>query len=177
MNKILLTSALLGVLAISAQAQGTLNPLNGPLPGTKIRVDLDGDRVGDRNVTATDGLTFSIFFGPAGSDTTPTLAGTMQIGSSAGSLTGLGTLYQIAGAPENSIVSLRIVASNSQGWSGDTGVRQVKLGPSGGPAAVIWSSTASETTFSPLVISVPEPSTIALGVLGLGSLLLFRRRK
>lgn len=179
MKKTLLTCALLGVLASSALAQGTINPLNGPLAGTKIKVDLNGDGVGDRNVAATDGVTFSIYFGAAGSDTTPTLAGTMSIGTSAGSLSGLATLFQVAGAAEGSTVPMRITAANAdRTWIGDTGIRQVTLGPSGGPATVIWSSTASDKTFSPMVLQVvPEPSTIALGVLGFGSLLLFRRRK
>jgi hypothetical protein len=50
------------------------------------------------------------------------------------------------------------------------------LGPESlSPGTVIWSGT-DPTKFQALNL-VPEPSTIALAVLGLGSLLLFRRRK
>jgi len=180
MKKTLLTMSLLAVAAVSSIAQGTINPLNGPLAATKMWVDTDGDGVksaGDRLAAATDGLTFSIFFG-TGDELSLAPGGNMTISTtSPGVLTGLPTLFQVVGGAENTTVNMKIVASNSQGWRGDTGVKQITLGPSGGPATVIWSSTAANNKFLPMLVSVPEPSTIALGVLGLGSLLLFRRRK
>jgi hypothetical protein len=70
-------------------------------------------------------------------------------------------------------------AQQSGALFGQTDVRQVTLGPTAGPGTVIWQGATGTiaTRFNPLVLVVPEPSTIALGVLGLGSLLLFRRRQ
>jgi hypothetical protein len=70
-------------------------------------------------------------------------------------------------------------AQNAGALFGQTDVRQVTLGPTAGPGTVIWQGATgtNPNRFNPLVLIVPEPSTIALGVLGLGSLLLFRRRQ
>ena len=177
MKKSLLTLALVAMATVSSFAQGTINPLNGAF--TRVMIDTNGDRVGDRNATTQDGLTFSIFYGPAGSDPTIKANGEMTIGSTAGVMVGLSTIFALpeAGGGANTVVSLRITAANALGWVGDTGVKQVTLASPSGPGKGIWSSTASATTFLPMVVTVPEPSTIALGVLGLGRDLLFRRRK
>jgi len=179
MKKSLLTLAFVAMATVSSFAQGTINPLNGPLAGTKVWVDVNNDGVKDRLAEAADGITFSIFFGAAGSDAA-TLAqgGTMTISTtSPGVLAGLPTLFALSGAGEGgTVVSLKIVAGGN--GRGDTGVKQVTLAPAAGPGTGLWSSTASTAKFLPLTVTlVPEPSTIALGVLGLGSLLLFRRRK
>jgi len=64
---------------------------------------------------------------------------------------------------------------------GETAIRQVTLGPTAGPGAVIW-QTATGTNpnrFYPMLVSTlacPEPSTLALGALG-GLFLLLLRRK
>lgn len=62
-------------------------------------------------------------------------------------------------------------------YYGETGVRSFKTGPDTGPGTVIW-STIDPLLFSPLKLDivVPEPSVIALGVLGVGALLLRRRK-
>jgi hypothetical protein len=100
--------------------------------------------------------------------------------------------YALAGSPENGTVFLQIKgwdASFGSDWAaakaagalyGETDVRSVTLAGPLGPGASIWqgASGTNPNKFNPLVLSiVPEPSTIALAVLGLGSLLLFRRRK
>ena len=177
MKKSLLTLALVTMATVSSFAQGTINPLNGTL--TRIKVDLNGDGVGDRNATTADGLVFSVFYGPAGADASTQVQGTMTIGATEGVLVGQGTVFKLGDdtGGANAVVSLRITASNAQGWRGDTGVKQVTLASPSGPGTAIWSGTASSSKFLPMVVTVPEPSTIALGVLGLGSLLLFRRRK
>jgi len=58
---------------------------------------------------------------------------------------------------------------------GETDIRPVTLAPTAG---AVWQSATGTfpNRFTPLII-VPEPSTIALAVLVLGSLPLFRRRK
>jgi hypothetical protein len=62
------------------------------------------------------------------------------------------------------------------GYFTGTPVKQVTLAGVAGPGTFVWSSTATATRFSPLVIVCPEPSTLALGALA-GAFLLFRVRK
>ncbi len=175
MKKSLLVIALVAMSTVASFAQGTINPLNGSL--TRVKIDLNGDGVGDRNATAADGLQFQVFYGAAG-QLTDKSAGIMTIGTTDGVLVGLPSILALAGAGDaGAVVSLQIQAFNSIGWSGRTETKQVVLAPAAGPGSVIWSSSPNAARFTPLVVSVPEPSTIALGVLGLGSLLLFRRRK
>jgi len=66
-------------------------------------------------------------------------------------------------------------AAQASGLFGESAVRSFELGAPSGPGAVIWGSDTL-TQFQAINL-VPEPSSIALAVLGLGSLLLFRRRK
>jgi hypothetical protein len=94
--------------------------------------------------------------------------------------------YQIPGYAPDSMVFLQIRGwesrfgvdwerSRREGLYGESEVRSVRLGPAGGPGTVVWSST-DLTKFQPIDLC-PEPSTIALTGLGLGALLLFRRRR
>jgi hypothetical protein len=64
----------------------------------------------------------------------------------------------------------------SEGWFGQTGIKPFALGPASGPGTVIWSAT-DLTKFQAILFTIPEPSIIPLMGFGLGSLLLFRRRK
>jgi hypothetical protein len=59
-----------------------------------------------------------------------------------------------------------------------TDVRQVTLAATLGPGTVIWQGATgtNPNKFLPLRFMIPEPSTVFLGALGLGSMLLFRRR-
>ena len=176
MKKTLLTLALVAVATVSSFAQGTINPLNGAF--TRVKIDLNGDGVGDRDATTADGLQFAVLYGAANSSNPDKVAGIMTIGSTAGVMVGLPSILALAGAGDaGTVVSLQIHAFNDAHWDGLTRVAQVTLAPSAGPGTPVWSSTAGPTKFQPMIITVPEPSTIALGVLGLGSLLLFRRRK
>lgn len=174
MKKTLLTLALVAAATVSSFAQGTINPLNGTL--TRIKVDLNGDGVAERNGTASDNIVFSLYWGPAG--TTPeTLAGEFRFGTSDGILVGPSSLALEGAGEVGTVVSLQMRVT-SPGWQGATDIKQVTLtAPPPAAAQVIWTSGTRDDRFSPLVVTVPEPSTIALGVLGLGSLLLFRRRK
>lgn len=175
MKKSLLTLALVAMATVSSFAQGTINPLNGAL--TRVKIDLDGNGSGDRNATTADGLTISVYWGAAGGAAN-NLLGSMTIGSTEGVMVGLSSILAVPGAGDaGTTISLQIRAENQLGWRGQTDVKQVALAPSAGPGTVVWGSSATASRFSPLIVSVPEPSTIALGALGLGSLLLFRRRK
>lgn len=179
MKKSLLTVALLAMTAVASFAQGTINPLNGSL----TRVKMDTDRNGvyastDLNATAADGVKVGIFWGAAGGPA-DNFAGEMSIGTTAGILVGQPAIFALQGAGDvGATISLQMRVT--AGGQGQTEVKQVKLAAASGPGTVVWSTTGADVngsgTFRPLLV-VPEPSTIALGVLGLGSLLLFRRRK
>jgi hypothetical protein len=100
----------------------------------------------------------------------------MTIGSTAGILVGLPSIFAIQGAGDvGTVISLQMRVT-SEGFRAQTDVKQVTLAPAAGPGTVVWGSTATASRFSPLVIICPEPSTLALGALA-GALLLFRVRK
>lgn len=180
MKKTLLTVALVAMSAVASFAQGTIAFGNSVAARISVK---ESPEAAARTATAADGLTFGVFFGPAGSaeGALTQAPGTATIGAATpGILTGAASVFALPGTDAQQIVSLQIRAWDSTGKVlGATDVRQVTLGPTAGPGAVIWqgASGVNQTRFNPLVVTVPEPSTIALGVLGLGSLLLFRRRK
>lgn len=178
MKKTLLTIALMAVTAVASYSQGTINPLNGAL--TRVKIDMNGNGVidaADRNATTQDGLQFTVLWGAAGTAPDHAVNGSMTIGTTDGVMVGLPSILALDGAGDvGTTVSLQIRASSSTGLRGQTDIKQVVLAPASGPGAVVWATAATSARFGPLLI-VPEPSTIALGVLGLGSLLLFRRRK
>jgi len=178
MKKTLFTLALIAITSSASFAQGIIALGNSALTRIQIR-----DGATPRNVTSADGVKISVFFGPAGAsaDALQPVLGTdgIAVGTTAGVLVGTGLgAFALPGTEGGQTVSLQIRATASNGMYGETKVAQVTLTSAPSSGAVIW-QTASGTVasrFTPLVI-VPEPSTIALGVLGLGSLLLFRRRK
>lgn len=197
MKKNLLTVALIALSAVASYAQGTITFAN--TIASKILFDADGPGgVAAVAVPVTTLINYGVFWGAAG-----TSADTLQLNNGAlghvhATSTGIidvGSPYVIVGGAEQATVSLQIRAwSSSFGsdWQaasrtpgalyGHTDVRQVKLLATAGPGAIIWqgSSGTDASRFFAFTVSpvpIPEPSTIALAVLGLGSLLLFRRRK
>lgn len=179
MKKTLLTLALVAISAAATFAQGTIAFGNSVAARIQIK---DSPDAAARNATAADGLTFGVFFGPAGAtaDALVQAPGTATIGAATpGVLTGAPSVFALPGTDAQQVVSVQIRAWDARGVLGQTDVRQVTLGPTAGPGTVIWqgASGTNPNRFNPLVVVVPEPSTIALGALGLGSLLLFRRRK
>lgn len=193
MKKLILTLALVAATAAS-YGQGTISFSN--TATSQVRVD---------GVVAPAGsaLNFGVFFGgSAGSlSLSPTLGtisstsqGIIWVGGAAS------TAYQLAGFAANTQPFVQI-----RGWSssfgsdwaaaqaafnagtpgvvfGQTAVLQVAgLGADTGPGTAIWQSASGTNPqrFTPLLLTtaVPEPSTIALGVLGAGSLLFLRRKK
>jgi hypothetical protein len=188
MKKLLLTLALVATTAAS-YAQGTIafgNTIASRVKyvvGSAAAIDLPTTVRANFGVfwgTSADNLTLNA--GPLGTSST----------SSAGIIVGAGT-YAIANSSELQTVFMQIRgwdAAFGNDWAaakaagnvlwGQTDVRQVTLAATLGPGTAIWqSATATDPKkFGPMTLSiVPEPSTIALGVLGLGSLLLFRRKK
>jgi hypothetical protein len=176
MKKQLLTIALVAMTAITSYAQGTIAFGNSAL--TRVMIE-DAPGAAARRATAADNLTIGVWYG-ASADSLTQAPGEARIGTTDGVLTGAASVFALPGTDAGQTVALQIRAWNDAGAFGQTDVRQVTLGPTAGPGAVIWQTASGVNTsrFTPLVVTVvPEPSTIALGVLGLGSLLLFRRRK
>jgi hypothetical protein len=194
MKKTLLTLVLVAATAVATYAQGTVQFNNNSL--TRVTW-VDNTGVNRGNVPVGTAVVFGLFVN--GSDTPISTPGTTDRLGTMSQTAGVfsapaGGLYAIAGHAPNETVQLQVrgwSASFGSDWQaasrtagaffGETDVRPVVLGQETSAAAVIW-QLASQTApdkFRPLVLLtvVPEPSTIALAVLGLGSLLLFRRRK
>ena len=181
MKKTLLVIALTAFATISSFAQGSFNPLNAST--SRVKIDLNGNRLvdaTDRNALATDGIVVSVFFGPAGATSVDQKLGELTIGTATatgGVMTGMPNLVNVPGFAPQSVISLQFRVT-SPGWEGQTSIKQITLGQETSAAAIVWGSSETASRFSSMLVTqVPEPSTIALGVLGLGSLLLFRRRK
>ena len=180
MKKTLLTLALVAMTSVASYAQGTIAFGNSAL--TRVQL-LSADGLSKANLDPALGIQFAVFVN--GSDTA---AGPVaMLGTTAGVIAAP-SVYTLAGTVENTIVSLKIRAwegstanwQNAHLYFGETDSRQVTLGPTAGPGQVIWQTATgvNANRFTPLIVHiVPEPSTIALAVLGLGSVLLFRRRK
>jgi hypothetical protein len=183
MKKQLLTLALVAMTSVAAYAQGTIAFGNSTLTRVTVR---GADGVVRGNATTADGVNFYAFFGPAGA-AADALIQVQQpdpkasIGTTAGIMANAPSVFALPGTEGGQVVSLQIRAWNADHTIvGQTDVRQVTLGQTAGPGAVIWQTATGIALdrFRPLIVDiVPEPSTIALAVLGLGSLLLFRRRK
>jgi hypothetical protein len=177
MKKLLLTLALAAV-ATYTYAQGTIQFANNA--GTRFTV------MGVRpTVLAPSTFVFGVYVG-----TTADALSAQPVGPLGTNATTIGLIsgpnpqaYAVPGEPNTTVfVQIRGWESRfgswqegQQGLHGQTAVRPVVLGPTTGPGTVVWSST--DLTKFQAIDLVPEPSAIALAVLGLGSLLLFRRRK
>jgi len=189
MKKLLLTLALVASTTL-VHGQGSIAFLNPPTvvfknEGTTVSVPTD--------INST--LNYGIFIGPSAASLSDQAAGPLAVGSptAAGRMAGVPAVYLLNGTDPGQIVFARVRAwdnafgsdwrtASTQGrFYGETDIRQLEaLGPASGPGTVIWQGATgvSENRFYAMQIhAVPEPSLIALAVLGLGSLLLFRRRK
>jgi hypothetical protein len=186
MKRFVITMALIAS-ATFAYGQGTIAFLNGPtavfrMAGTTVAVP----------TAVNSQLTYGIFVGATADSLSATPAGPTATGSTtaAGRMTGVPALYALEGHAPGTVLFAQVrawesrfgadwAAAKAQGqYYGETDVRQLEpLASASGPGTVIWqSSNVSPNRFLPMQI-VPEPSTIALAILGLGSLLLFRRKK
>lgn len=172
MKKLLLTLGL-AVITSLAHADGTINPLN--TSSTRFKIDSDGNGIGDRNATAADGFRMAIYYGPAGSSPfeLTMYPDFMSIGTVDGLFTGLPRVLAIPGTEDYQVISLQMRVCNPLGWYGETAVKQVTLGHNSGPGTIVWSTTASPSMFLPIQLQlgpsdncIPEPSTLALGALG-----------
>jgi len=185
MKKTLLTMALVGLSAAATYAQGTISFLNSAL--SKVKYESAPGVI----VDAPTGTKIGAFWGTGdiagkgnGTLATPTAA----IGGTAGIWSG-GAVYGLQGANEGTRVNLKIAGWDATGADGndfrnsghygESAVVNVLLGPIAGPGTVVWQGSTGTATdrAKPFTIAiVPEPSVMALGALGLGALLLRRRK-
>jgi hypothetical protein len=180
MKKLLFTITL-ATISTFVQAQGTIQLANNA--GTRFTVN--GVRP---TVLAPSTYNFGVFVGMSESSLSVQPVGGLGTNTSTIGLIGgpSANAFQLPGYEPNTTVFIQIrgwesrfggdwEAGRAGGLFGQTEIRPVLLGPATGPGTVVWSST--DLTKFQAINFVPEPSTIALAVLGLGSLLLFRRRK
>jgi len=182
MKKVLLTLAAVAV-SVSVMAQGTVNFQN--IGGNPVMNDNTG-----LPVAATDGIVAALYWATAGTTDDGQMA---QIGASANFLGNglfLGGTRTAPVTPPGAAAAFQVRAWESA--AGATYEEALASGgtPTVGKSEIFESATGNPTTVPPgipvnlaltmpgfSVVAVPEPSAIALGVLGVGALLLFRRRK
>jgi len=188
MKKTLLTLALATLSVVASYAQGTIAFANGTLTRAQWEDPVTHAMV---NVPASANLVYGVFWGTS-ADTLTLNSGALgtphQTAVSAGIIVAPNP-YVIEGADAGSTVFMKIAgwtssfgrdAATAKGTAGahygETAVRSITLAPTQGPGTPIWSNT-NPLLFTPLRIPiVPEPSVIALGVLGVGALLLRRKK-
>lgn len=175
MKKLLLTAAAM-MVAVGVYAQGSVNFANFASGVDAPVFDVD-------NTTALDGNTYMAQL-YAGADE----ASLAPVGAAVPFLSGAGAGYwaptarQIASVAPGSPAAVQVRAWNTTtgaDWDsalirGESAVLTVTTGGAGAPPSLPAVMTGLES-FSLVVI--PEPSTIALGVLGAAALLFARRRK
>jgi hypothetical protein len=195
MKKTLLTLALVGFSAAATYAQGTIQFLNSALSRLQYQEVLGGAI----NTALPAGTHVGAFWGTdtAGAAAVAgmgrgTLAGPTSLTSAGGLWPATGSpggpVYPVAGSTEGQRVWLKIAAwiggdaqapTGNLTHYGESTVVSVVLGPTAGPGTVVWQGTAGTATDRAkpfVVVPIPEPSVIALGALGLGALLLRRRK-
>jgi hypothetical protein len=187
MKRLLLTIALVAA-ATFANAQGTIQfGPNNPITRYKVNgVFPAGSTAGG---PAAGTYVFGAFWGTT-ENNLALAAGPLATNTAVGGVLNVasGNAYQLANSEAGTTVFVQIrgwearfgrdfAAGAAGGLSGSSRILPVLLGPSSGPGTVIWAANATDLTKFQSIDLVPEPSTIALAVLGLGSLLLFRRRK
>jgi hypothetical protein len=187
MKKTLLTLAFATLAAVASYAQGTITFANTTLSRVTMQQSAGSSTYVQVPVGAP--IVYGVFWGSS-ADALQLNTGALGTASttSAG-IIGAGSPYQIEGGAVGSTVFMKIAGWSSSfqrdfatakvtagAYYGETAVRQVTLAATAGPGTVIWSSS-DQTKFQPLRLDiVPEPSVIALGALGLGALLLRRRK-
>jgi hypothetical protein len=192
MKKTLLTLALATLSAVASYAQGTVAFANGTLTRAQWEDPATHAMV---NVPASANIVYGIFWGRSADSLVlndGALGTPHQTAISAGVIVAPNP-YILNGAEPGERVFVKVAgwtssfgrdfatASTTAGAHyGETGTKQILsltgLGPTAGPGAVIWSAS-NTLLLQPLRIPiVPEPSVIALGVLGLGALLLRRKK-
>lgn len=192
MKKTLLTLALVGLSAAATYAQGTIQFLNSGLSPVKYQAAA-GAAI--ENVPINVGAVVGVFWGTT-ADNLHLQTPTARISTTAGVFNG-GAVYGLTDTAPGQQVFLKIAGWVNLGGTtpidgitgrsspgithyGESGVVQtIALAPTAGPGIVVWQGATgtNPNRAKPFTIElVPEPSVMALGALGLGALLLRRRK-
>jgi hypothetical protein len=192
MKKTMLTLALVGLSAAATYAQGTIQFLNSGLSPVKYQA-APGAAI--ENVPINIGAVVGVYWGRT-ADNLTLQTPTAKVNTTAGVFNG-GAVYGLTGTAQGETVFLKIAGwvnlggitpdtitggKNSPGIThyGESGVVQtLALAPTAGPGLVVWQGATgtNPNRAKPFTIElVPEPSVMALGALGLGALLLRRRK-
>ena len=182
--------AILVALALSgasAFAQGLVTFQNSTFT-TPIKVDFDGDGPGAAaNIAGGGDFSFYFIYGLSSDNVNNTSA--TYLSGNAGRITTTGTAnisLAVAGAqPVFFQMFGYLTSAGSYQAAFDSGVAPVyqsdviqvvpSVAPS--PGAPLFGTTPGTSFQGFTLVPVPEPSTIALGILGAGSLLFLRRKK
>jgi hypothetical protein len=185
MKKLLLLSGLM-VAALGAYAQGTVNFANGA-SGVDAPITNGIPGSPTPSVRADNTFRAQLYVGPAGTANQALLSTNGVSGTPATLLSGggagyfLGNARDITGFAPGSVVTLQVRAWSTSGgatsWESATGLFRgesnlIQTGLGGGTIP-----TPNMLGLQGFVVGIPEPSSIALGLLGLGAIVLFRRRK
>jgi len=186
MKKLLLVCTVAGMAVVGAYAQGTVNFANfGSGAAGSVNAPVTNAMASPSVRADGPGFMAQLYVGPAGTAaallTTNGVSGTpqpFQTGAQAGYF--FGGSRSIAGFAQGTTVTLQVRAwATSAGSSWETA--PLGRGQSGTIQTVLSGGIATPPNMVGLqsfdIIGVPEPSSIALGLLGLGAIALFRRRK
>jgi len=195
MKKTLLTSVLSLAVAVSAMAQGQVDFRNSSLTSPSGRFVFDADGTTKLATAAFSAQLYYSLTGVGGAfiPVTDPAVPFRNVGAGDGFWNpGVSNFRNITGTVGGQTVALEVRAwSTASGATYDAaalvGGAHVGIStpftyvlggdPGNGQPATLPGPMTGFNSFSLTIVPVPEPSTIALGVMGLGSLLFVRRRK
>jgi|SwirhirootsSR2_FD_contig_91_518349_length_1484_multi_2_in_0_out_0_1 hypothetical protein len=195
-----------GTIAINNRVSGTfLAPVYGVIPGSEaeqrsgqssIGIPAGGQSYGSAPLLSGTGFTLALFGGPNASSLQFAGQTTFRTGTGAGYVIAGSPTVMIPGVPAGQTATLQVRAwDNANGTVADwtAALARKANGLAQGQSAIFTSRALGGIDAGGGIVlppdalygmesfnltSVPEPSTIALGILGgLGTLVLFRRRK
>lgn len=171
MKKLIIALAAL-MVSVAAYGQGQFVFNNRALPDVDAKFMLISDS-GTTSSLAGDAYSVQVLAGPVGGTLAPVGSTTFRSGAAAGYVNAITPAVPGLTEGQTASVALRFY----QGAAG-TGTL---LGELTGYSVVVHQAPATPVALtlgtSPLVVNVPEPTTLALAALGLGALLAIRRRK
>lgn len=185
MKKILIL-ACFALCAAQSYAQGTINFAN---TASQVITNQAG-----ASIPVASGYVVGLYYGPAGTvdEALLTQIATTGVTPVVGRFTGGTVTTPASTAPGNACVlqirawsgnfanyALALAAAQSDNVTqvGKSALFTLTTGNPGGSPATTPSALTPLTRFGVAPLGVPEPSSIALGLLGLGAVALFRRKK
>jgi len=187
MKKLLLLAALLALPSM-VFAQGFIAFQNATSPDTRVSTNLNGT-VGFMDGTAQ--WVGALYLAPSG--TTDPLSSSWQVAVTStnrtGSFRGLFTAYNPLQLPAQFLSGTTYAtmvrawenvdgAYDASDWKGQSAIGSITPAGAAGPFPNVFGTGAGQIGgFQIVATPIPEPSSIALGLLGLGAVALIRRRK